>query len=269
MEQNNKKPGATETFEEPYDSIYDAQGNNYPVLQRIWAEVYGDDYPADADPDPTNFITLTDLERIAHELQIKSGQTAADLGCGRGKFTLWMAKKTGAGFVGVDISDEAVRYAGGLAISMGIGHNVRFRSGTFAASRLADSSIDGAVSTDALMFAPDIPAACQETARILRSGARFIFTSWEMSKPSPSLRLPAIHDYRPILAEAGFNVEIYEETPDWKVRQRAVLAGIAGARDQLVEEMGEAAAMPLYQWALIRPDELDHNRRVLAVARKK
>lgn len=265
---NDKSYIAPDEFEEPYESIFDAQGNTYPTLQRIWAEVYGDDYPADADPDPTNFMTRTDLERIVHELDVCSGQTIADLGCGRGKFTLWMAEKSGASFLGIDLSDEAIHYAQGLTRSMGLTDNVRFQRGTFAASGLADSSLDGAVSTDALMFAPDLPATCREAARILRSGACFIFTSWEMSHPSPSLRLPAIPDYRPMLIDAGFDIEIYEETPNWEARQRAVLAGIVAAKEKLVAEMGETDAMHLYRWALIRPSELENNRRILVVARK-
>lgn len=255
-------------FEEPYESIFDAQGNTYPTLQSIWTEVYGDDYPADANPDPTNFMTRTDLDRIVRELPVQTGQIVADVGCGRGKFTLWMAQKTEANFLGLDISNEAIHYAQGLATSLGLNDRVRFQRGTFADSGLANSSLDGAVSTDALMFDPDLRATCQETARILRSGTRFIFTSWEMSQPSPSLRLPAIPDYRPMLIEAGFHIEIYEETPNWEARQRAVLAKIVAAKEKLVEEMGKTDAMHLYQWALIRPSELDKNRRVFVVARK-
>ena len=258
----------SQAFEEPYEGVFDAQGDNYPTLQGIWAEVYGDDYPADANPDPTNFMTQTDLERIVQELDADAGQTVVDLGCGRGKFTLWMAKRSGANFLGVDLSDQAIHYAQGLTSNQNLDTKVHFHRGTFEETELADNSFDGAVSTDALMFTPDIAAACQETARILRPGACFIFTTWEMTCPSPSLQLPAIPDYKPMLIDAGFTIEIYEETPDWEIRQRAILAGIVENKDKLVAEMGEADAMHLYRWALIRPDELAENRRVFVKARK-
>lgn len=257
-----------DTFEEPYEGIFDAQGDNHPTLQGIWEDVYGDDYPTDANPDPTNFMTRTDLERIVNELQVHAGQTVADLGCGRGKFTLWMAQQSGANFLGIDLSDEAIHYAKSLVNNSHSEHKVHFQQGTFEASGLDDCSIDGAVSTDALMFASDITDACHEVARILRLGACFIFTSWEMSCPSPSLQLPIIPDYKPMLIDAGLTIEVYEETPNWEVRQRAILAGIVANKDQLMEEMGEADAMHLYHWALARPNELSNNRRVFVKARK-
>ncbi len=66
------------------------------------------------------------------------------------------------------------------------------------------------MSADALLFAPDHRAACQEVARIPRPGARFVFTSWKLFRPNASLGLVAMPDYRPVLVEAGFEVETYE-----------------------------------------------------------
>lgn len=249
--------------EEWYDTIFEAQTKS-PTLRRIWAEVYGDDYPVDADP--MSFVTLTDLERIAHELQVSSGHAFADLGCGRGGPGLWVAQQTGATLIGIDISAVAVRHAQSRVLGVELQSRVRFQHGTFAATELNDASLDGVMSADALLFAPDHRAACREVARILRPSARFVFTSWELFRPSVSLGLMAVPDYRPVLAETGFEVEIYEETPNWEPRMRAIFAGIVAAKDHLREEMGEAGATRLHQWALSRPSELADSRRVFVAA---
>lgn len=251
--------------EKPYEPIFDAQGNNYPVLQNIWSSVYGDDYPEDADP--TNFVTLTDLKRIVDSLPTSLSRPIVDLGCGRGKFTVWLAQQVKARFIGIDLFEEAISYAQSFSRSKGLDEVVHFQQGLFEESKLPSSSCDAAISTDALMFASDRFAALQETARILTPGAPFIFTSWEMTHPSPSLKLDAISDYSPLLKEAGFDIEVYEEIPNWKQRQRAILSGILEAKDALVRDIGEAGAMHLCRWALERPKELDYNRRIFVVAR--
>ena len=124
------------------------------------------------------------------------------------------------------------------------------------------------MSTDALLFAPDLPAACQEMARIIRAGGCFVFTSFELFKASTHFQLAPIHDYRPMLEVAGFNVEHYEETPDWERRMRLVFAGIVAEEANLRREVGDVGAASLHQLATNRPKELSDTRRVLVVARR-
>jgi hypothetical protein len=126
----------------------------------------------------------------------------------------------------------------------------------------------GAMSTDALLFASDLPAACQEMARIIRAGGCFVFTSFELFKASTHFQLAPIHDYRPMLEVAGFNVEHYEETPDWERRMRMVFASIVAEEANLRREVGDVGAASFHQLATTRPKELSDTRRVLVVARR-
>src|SRR3712207_6416933 len=73
-----------------------------PTSRRARREVYASDYPEDARP--RSFITLSELRRIAGDLHIGWGQTIVDLGCGWGGPGLWVARETGAGLVGIDLS---------------------------------------------------------------------------------------------------------------------------------------------------------------------
>ena len=206
-----------------YAAIYDGFAKS-PTLRRIWATTYREDYPADAEP--YGFVTLTDLRRIAEALALGPHDTFADVGCGRGGPGLWIARQTGASLIGIDASPAAIRHATARASEWGLQDRVRFHLGEFARTRLADGMLAGVMSTDAFLFAPDLPAACQEMARIIRAGGCLVFTSFELFKASTHFQLAPIPDYRPLLAGAGFTVEQYEETPDWERRMRLVFAGI-------------------------------------------
>jgi len=235
------------------------------VLRQIWSSVYGDDYPDDADP--SSFMTVRDLNRIAELLDLNRSDTFADLGCGRGGPGLWVAKRTGASLVGIDISPLAIQHATSRVSGTVLEGRVKFQQGEFAATGLPDHLMEGVMSADALLFAPARFAACREVARILKPGRLFVFTSWEIRRPSLSLGLDPVLDYRPFLELSEFQVELYEETPDWERRMRQVFAGILNRIAEVREEMGEAEASRLKRWATSRPAELSDSRRALVAAR--
>jgi ubiquinone/menaquinone biosynthesis C-methylase UbiE len=235
------------------------------IFKEIWSSVYGDDYPADADP--LSFVTITDLNRIAALLEVSPGNIIADIGCGRGGPGLWVVKSTGTNLIGIDIASSAVRYAARRVSGTPLESRVKFQQGEFAATGLPDHSMDGVMSVDALLFAPARFAACQEMRRILKPGRLFVFTTWEIRKPSVSLRLDPILDYRSLLELSGFHVELYEETPDWERRMREVFKAILDRMDELIEQFGEEEASGFKRWATTRPPELSDGRRVLVAAR--
>jgi ubiquinone/menaquinone biosynthesis C-methylase UbiE len=241
------------------------------TVRRVWHDVYGEDYSEEVDP--ISFVTLTDLRRIAQELQVGPGQTFVDLACGRGGPGLWVARDRGATLVGLDFSRVAVEQATQRIGLFGLAGRARFQVGDFTATGLPTTAFHGAMSVDALWSVSDKVAAVREVARLLRSGARFVFTTWDV-EVAPAAWPPQLNDHRPVLREAGFTVETYEETPEWEPRQRAVYEGLRGAQAQVMAEMGEVAAGPLLAEANLLPgladgtDYLAHMRRILVVARK-
>ena len=253
------------TAVDQYAAIYDGFAHS-PTLRRIWATTYLDDSPEDAEP--FGFVTLTDLRRMAAELAIGPQDAFADLGCGRGGPGLWIARQTGASVIGIDASPAAIRHATARASALGLQDRARFQRSEFAHTRLSEGTLAGAVSTDALLFAPDLPAACREIARIIRAGGAFVCTSFELFKGSAHFQLAPIPDYRPMLEAAGFTVEHYEETPDWERRMRLLFATIVAEEAHLINEVGHVAAASLQRLATNRPKELADARRVLIVARR-
>lgn len=243
-----------------FNDVYRGQPQS-KTFQAIFRDVFGDDYPEEVDP--CGLLTVTDLHNFARFIGVGKDQALVDLGCGRGGAGLWLARETGARLTGVDISDIAVVEARRRIGAFGLEGRAQFQVGDFAQTGLPKASFDGAMSIDALYLVPDKTGSIHETARILRPGAKFVFTSWDVDLPM------MIRDHRPFLQEAGFEVESYETTPDWQRRQRAVHERIIEQKDRLIEEMGEASAKFWIVGAQTELPRLSHMRRIMVVARRR
>ena len=226
----------------------------------IFREVYGDDYPEEANPD--SFVTITDLRTIAKNLNIGPGKTFIDLGCGRGGPGLWIARETGANYVGIDFSESAIKQANHRSVDFKIEGTSIFQVGDMYSLDFPENSFDGAVSIDVISFLPDPLAAIKEAARILRSKAIFAFTTWENKKSQE------INDYRPFLRNAGFEIKTYIETPDWKQRQRKVYEKTLERKKVLIKDMGREGDFGWIMEAKSFLPTLNDVRRILAVAMK-
>jgi ubiquinone/menaquinone biosynthesis C-methylase UbiE len=241
------------------------------VRLRIRQEVYGQDYPEEAEP--RSFVTLAELRRIAAELRVGREHTFVDLGCGHGGPGLWVARETGAAVVGLDLSPAALASAPERAQAFGITDRARFQIADITATGVADEHFDGAMSIDTLWAVPDKASALRECARILKRGARFAFTNWDRDLSPPGLP-PPLGDHRPLLEAAGFEVEVYEVQPEAEERRRAFYQRMVAAEEELTRELGEEGA----RRALFEPkatlgsvdgtDYLAHSRRIFVVARR-
>ncbi|WP_020667593.1 class I SAM-dependent methyltransferase [Amycolatopsis nigrescens] len=225
------------------------------TLREIYRNAYGADYPEEIDP--FGFVTMTDLRRLTELVDTEPGQRLADVGCGRGGPGIWVARALGAALAGVDVVAAAVTEAAGRAAELGLA-DARFEVGSFEHTGLETASCDGVLSVDALWMVWDKPAALTEVARVLKPGARFVFTTWE----------PGYLDHRRLLADAGLEVLVREETPDWLHRQLAVYRGILAHRRELADELGTTAAAVLIAEARETRPVLATTPRLLVAARK-
>lgn len=243
-----------------------------PTRRRLRREVYGDEYPDDAQP--RSFVTRSELRRIGREIGVGPGQTFVDLGCGQGGPSMWVARETGAALVGIDLSSYGIARAQEAKEELGLADRARFMVGDLTATGLPDAGFDGAMSVDVLWSVPDKAAALREVARILQAGARLVFTNWDRDLSPPGYP-PPLSDHRPLLEAAGFEVETYEVQPDAERLRRAYYERLVAAEEELVREMGEEAAKNL----LVEPratlglvdgtDYLAHSRRIFVVARRR
>ena len=251
-----------------YDAVYGSLLNS-PTLRRLWHENAEQlEYPEEFGH--IGFTTLAELRRVAGELRLGPGDKLADLGCGMAGPALWVARETGARLIGIDVSPVAVKQAGARAEDLGLAGQANFVVGSFAESGLETDWADGAMSEDALQYAPDKQAAMSEAARILRSGGRLVFTAYELD-PDRATSLPIlgadpVDDYRPPLLKAGFSVEVYEEVPGWPEPMTATYTALLNAREPLTREMGEAAVGALFTEMSMTLERRPYRRRVLVAA---
>ncbi len=260
----------TDLLASGYDAVYEAAPKS-PTLRRVWHEMAeGPDFPEEFGH--ISFTTLPELRRMARELSLGPRDTLVDLGCGMAGPALWMARETQASVIGIDASRVATEHAGARAKALGLDGRTRFVVGSYAATGLEAGSVDGAMSEDAIQYAPDKQAAMSEAARILRQGGRFVFTVYELDRERaadlPILGTDPVGDYRPLLTEAGFSVESYEEAAGWPEPMTTTYTKLLGEREALTKEMGEAAAGVLLMEMSMTVEGRPYRRRVLVAATK-
>jgi ubiquinone/menaquinone biosynthesis C-methylase UbiE len=233
------------------------------VAERVWRRVFGDEYPVGVDP--YSYISVSELERIAVEIDAREDDTVADVGCGRGGPGLWVAAATGVHLVGIDISTNALDLARTRAEAMGLGERAEFCEGSFLETGLATGSVDGVISVDALLFADDKAAAIREFRRVVRPGGRLVFTSWDYHC-QPVGRPPQVEHHGPLLTAAGFDVLAYEETADWRRRVTETTAGLIESVEELAAESGDDVAETRAQLEEMETTTDAMTRRILVVA---
>jgi SAM-dependent methyltransferase len=261
MTAEGRRPGLSDRFNRSHTARLQSI-----TLERLYRTAYGDDYPAEANLNA--FFSRTTLQRLVGALHVGPGHTVVDLGCGHGGPGLWVAQQLGVHLIGIDLSAVGVALAQDRAAVLGLGDRARFQEGDLTATGLPEASCDAAISLDVLVFVPEKAAAVREVARILRPGGRFGFTTWEQSGYSARLGTPQLADHRSLLAAAGFDVEIYEEPPDWQRQQRALLEGIIASESELAEEMEAAVAAGFVAMARGALADLLVRRYVCVVARR-
>ncbi|MFW9829198.1 MAG: class I SAM-dependent methyltransferase [Candidatus Thorarchaeota archaeon] len=247
-----------ENLKKIFEKAY--QKDRSESYRNIFREVYKEDYPEDANPD--SFITLTDLRTIAKKLNVGPGNTFIDLGCGRGGPGLWIARETGANYIGIDLTESAINEAKNRSLNYDIKGSCDFQVGNIYSLNFLNNNFDGAISIDVISFIPDPRTAIEEISRILCSNSHFIFTSWENKKSS------IIKDYRPYLRDAGFEIKTYIETPDWKQRQREVYQKTLESKHILIKDMGRDGAFPYIMEAKLYLPILNDLRRIMCIAMK-
>ena len=206
-----------------------------PIEERIWREVFGEEYPEGLDP--YSFVSRTELARFADEVHVGPGSVLVDIGCGRGGAGLWVAAETDADLIGIDIADTALIAARQRAAAMGR-TNATFRRGEFEATGLDDESATAVMSVDALLFTPSKAAAFVELRRILRPGSRLALTSWDYHS-QPVGRPPQVPDHRPLAETAGFKVVAYDTTENWRERSVRIGQDLLEAAEELAAESGD------------------------------
>lgn len=231
------------------------------TVRSAWSKSYGDQFWEASEP-PLSQATIEDIQFVVQRLHPTTEVKIADLGCGGGCVGRYLAKEFGAEVDGIDVDPLAIRMAEELMVTTGAAKRLRFKTGNLHETGWADREFDHAVSMDVLLFVANKHDALKEIARILKPGGRFAGTSWELRSDSAALSAPAFDNYPSAFKAAGFEIEVYEETRNWRRLLTDALSTLVASEFAIRQEVEGPATERLLAWARSRPGELDHSRRV-------
>jgi ubiquinone/menaquinone biosynthesis C-methylase UbiE len=253
-----------------YDAVYAAWSSS-AQFHEVWATNAVDGDIA-VGFEHLNFARLADLEGVRQALDLREGDRLVDLACGAGGPGAWIAQQTGAILLGVDISRVGTAVAAARVVAQNLSGG-GFVVGSVDHLPFAGRSVRGAMSLDSLQYVPDKRAAISEVARVLVDGGRFVFTAFEVDparvRDVPVLGVDPVSDYSSLLQDAGFMVDVYEETPGWHERLVAAYSAVIAAEPQLRLALGDPAMDALLLEMTLTLQLDPYPRRVLAVARSR
>lgn len=188
------------------------------LYAEIRQEAFGEDIGQNS------WLTAEEQDRFLGWLKVSPGQTLLDVACGAGGPALRIAALTGCSIVGVDIHEDAIKAAIGLATERGLLGRANFRV-IDAGGHLPfpDGSFDAITCIDAINHLPDRVRVVGEWNRLLKPGGRLLFTdpitlTGPLSSVEVAIRssagfylfVPYGYDER-VLAKCGLKLAICED----------------------------------------------------------
>jgi cyclopropane fatty-acyl-phospholipid synthase-like methyltransferase len=157
-----------------YDLVYSQAAET--VLEEIGKQAFRDgafgEYLGQ-----TGYMTEGELRRFMCLLEVKSGSRMLEVGCGGGGCAVYVASRIRAHVTGVDLSGHGIRKAKRLAQIHGVESQTRFeRADASQPLAFRENSFDAVLSNDAMLHIARREAVLAEWHRILKPGARMLFT---------------------------------------------------------------------------------------------
>jgi len=215
------------------------------------------------DMEASGLLPWAGVAEVATALNLAPGQLLVDLGCGRGGYSLEIARQTGARLLGLDFSPVAVATARGRTASADTAGRAEFCVGDMTAAGVGTGVADAVVCIETIMFAAAHLDALRECRRILAPGGRLVLTGWEATNladerlPQWARRIDLMRD----LTEAGFEQVAVASKPAWREAERDLYEASIQA-----DAAGDPAIEALQAQAVRGLELFDSSRRVCATA---
>jgi ubiquinone/menaquinone biosynthesis C-methylase UbiE len=153
--------------------LYDNAYAHYEMdaYREVRVETYGEDLGQ------TGWTTTKESNEIPRSLGITPTAKVLEIGCGSGRYALEVAATTGCRILGLDANEPGIQNANRLASIQNLSARARFEVADCSKPlALHPDSFDGVFSNDVLCHIPDRPAILAELFRVLKPGARLLFS---------------------------------------------------------------------------------------------
>jgi ubiquinone/menaquinone biosynthesis C-methylase UbiE len=158
-------PDKVDLYDNAY-AHYDAD-----VYRQVRVETYGEDLGQ------TGWTITEESNEIPKTLQLTLDSYALEIGCGSGRYALQVAASVGCRILGVDVNEPGIHNANQLATAQKLSEQAKFAVADASRSLdFADGTFDAAFSNDVLCHIPGRLGLLSELFRVLKAGARFVFS---------------------------------------------------------------------------------------------
>lgn len=153
--------------------LYNSSYGNYEAdaYRQIRIETYGHDLGQ------TSWVTAEESTEIPRLLSLSRDSFVLEIGCGSGRYALQVAETEGCGVLGVDINGPGIRNANHLAAAKNPPPKASFQHCDVSQTLpFATGAFDACFSNDVLCHIPERPRVFRESFRVLKPGARLLFS---------------------------------------------------------------------------------------------
>jgi ubiquinone/menaquinone biosynthesis C-methylase UbiE len=152
-----------------YDNAYGHYGDD--VYRQVRVETYGQDLGQ------TGWATTEESNEIPRTLRLTRDSNVLEIGCGSGRYALQIAATVGCRVLGVDVNEPGIHNANQLAAAQKLSAQAQFEMADASKPlRFPDGAFDAAFSNDVLCHVPERLGLMRELFRVLKPGARFVFS---------------------------------------------------------------------------------------------
>ncbi len=152
-----------------YDSAYANYGSE--VYQKVRTETYGQDLGQ------TSWVTTEESSEIPKMLRLQADSSVLEIGCGSGRYALYLARNPGCTILGVDVNAPGVHNANQLATASGLAERAHFEQCNASKSLpFNDQTFNAVFANDVLCHIPGRLKLLAEMFRLLKPGGRMLFS---------------------------------------------------------------------------------------------
>jgi sarcosine/dimethylglycine N-methyltransferase len=193
------------------------------------------------------------VERLASKLELNADTRVLDLGAGYGGAARWLAKNHGCHVECLNLSGVQNERNRHLTAEQGLREKIGVTDGSFEEVPFEDASFDALWSQDAILHSGHKKKVFEEAARVMKPGARFVFTDPMQADDADTARLGPVLErihldhmgspgmYEKLAGEVGLSFVGFDDlTPQLINHYSSVRRDLEARRDELLSHCSEA-----------------------------